>query len=461
MNKSEEALKVSRLNLRISILIPFLMSMFCTFSLGSLGMVMALVKDTRPEWQVTLIMVGIAMSSMTIGMAISGLIAAFSVDRISKKPVAIVGGLLTGFSFLLLALSWSWEIYFLAVVLTGVGNGIVAPVIFALISDATPPEKRASNYGLFFLFGLAGTIYVIIFFLPAMLIDKNWEGPYTLFGIYIIVLALLIFFAKLPSRGQKDRAVRELVEIEGIPYEYAIHIGDLKIIMKRKSNRYLILNFADAVPSGVNTFLIFWLVEEHNLEYSAALGMFVIIVFLAFLAPVFWGIYVDHLQKSVEDETIKIKICILLLIISSPLGIIAVFIPWDASSITDPFGVFLLPGFVIVFILLVVIFIFAPGIRPIWQSAITEVNLPEHRTTSYQIATFVDQLGMALGAFVAGYLIVWFAPNGYAAAFIFSALMGLVNIFTWVLALRYYRDDKFEIANILNQRAKELKKKKL
>jgi len=456
-----EESKAKNLYLRISILIPFLMSMFCTFSLGSLAMVMALVKETRVEWNVTLIMVGIAMGSMTIAMAISGLFAAFSIDRISKKPVAIVGGLITGFGFLLLAYSWSWEIYFLAVVLTGVGNGMVAPVIFALISDATPQEKRASNYGLFFLFGLAGTIYVIVFFLPAMMNEKNWEGPYTLFGIYIVILALLIIFAKLPSRGQKDHAVQELIEIEGIPYEYAIHIGDLKEIMKRKSNRYLIFNFADAVPAGVNTFLIFWLVEEHHLELSAALGMFVIIVFFAFLTPVFWGIYTDHLQKTAEDETLKIKICIFLLIVSSPLGFIAVLIPWDASGITDPFGIFLLPGFVIVFILLIVIFLFAPGIRPIWQSAISEVNLPEQRTTSYQIAIFVDQLGIALGTLVAGFIIVWFAPNGYIVAFGFSALMGFANIITWLLALRYYREDKLNVENILAQRAKGLKEKNL
>jgi MFS family permease len=461
MDKPKKELKKKNLYLTISILIPFLMSMFCTFSLGSLALVMALVKETKIEWHVTLIMVGIAMGSMTIGMAISGLIAAYSVDRISKKPVAIIGGLITGLSFILLANSWTWEVFFIAVVLTGIGNGIVAPVIFALISDATPPEKRATNYGLFFLFGLAGTIYVIIFFLPAILVDKNWQGAYYLFGIYIVVLALLIFITKLPSRGQKDRAIQELIEVEGIHYEYAIHIGDLKVIMKRKSNRYLILNFADAIPAGVNTFIIFWLVEEHNLAYSAALGMFVIIVFLVFLTPVFWGIYVDRLQKNTEDETLKIKVCILLLIISSPLGVIAVFIPWDASGITDPFGVFLLPGFVIVFLLLVAIFIFAPGVKPIWQSAITEVNLPEHRTTSYQIAMFVDQLGTALGALVAGFFIVWFNPNGYIAAFVFSALMGIANIFTWVIALRYYREDKLEIENILSKRAKELKEKKI
>ena len=115
----------------------------------------------------------------------------------------------------------------------------------------------------------------------------------------------------------------------------------------------------------------------------------------------------------------------------------------------------------IVFILLIVIFLFAPGIRPIWQSAISEVNLPEQRTTSYQIAIFVDQLGIALGTLIAGFLIVWFTPNGYIVAFGFSALMGFANIIKWLLALRYYREDKINVENILAQRAKELKEKNL
>ncbi|MHA1660074.1 MAG: MFS transporter [Promethearchaeota archaeon] len=433
------------------------MSMFCTFSLGSLSMVLALTKAKMTQWNITTIMVGIAMSSMNIGMAISGLIAAYSVDKISKKPVAIVGGLLTGSSFLLLVVAWSWEVFYLATVLTGVGNGIVAPVIFAIISDATPPEKRASNYGLFFLFGLAGTIYFMIFFLPQMMIQEDWKTVYAFFATYIIVLALLIIFIKLPSRGEKDRSIQELIESKGIEYDYAINFSDIKDIMKRKSNLWLILNFADAIPNGVNTFLIFWLTEEHHLEYSAALGLFVIIVFVGFLSPVFWGLFMDKLNKNTEDETLKIKLCIYLLIASSPLGIIAVFIPWDATGITDAFGIFALPGFFIVTILIIILFILMPGIKPIWQSTMTEINLPEHRTTSYQIAIFVDYLGTAFGVFVAGYLIVWFAPNGYAAAFIFSGLMGLINIFTWRRALRYYKQDKLDVENILAKRVENLK----
>lgn len=448
--------KLNSLYSAVSILIPFLMSMFCTFSLGSLALVMALTQDTRPAWHITTIMVGMAIGSMTTGMAISGLIAAYSIDRVSKKPVAVIGGLLTGFSFILLANSWNWEVFFIAVVLTGVGNGIVAPVIFALISDATPPEKRATNYGLFFLFGLAGTIYVIIFFLPTMMIDKNWEGAYSLFGLYIVLLALLVIFTKLPGRGQKDLNLQDLIEVDGIHYEYSIRLKDLKNILKRKSNKYLILNFADAIPVGINTFIIFWLVKEHHLEYSAALGIFIIIVFLGFLMPVFWGIYTDSKLKSSEDERLKIKICILLLSIASPLTLIAVFIPWDASGISDTWSLFTLPGFVAAFILLIGIYIFFPGIKPIWQSTITEVNLPEHRTTSYQIAMFVDQIGTAIGAFVAGYLIFFY---GYAAAFIFGAIMGLINILTWIAAYKHYHEDKLEVERILKERIDKMKSK--
>lgn len=440
----------------ISILIPFLMSMFCTFTNGVLPLIMPILVSTEPSWYVTLIMVGISLGAMNVCLAIFGLIGAYSVDKVSKKPVAIIGGIITGISFLFLGFSPTWEIFFTGVILAGVGNGIVAPVIFALISDATPPERRSTNYGLFFLFGLGGTIMVLVLFGQSIL-NNIWRPPFVIFGWIIILLALLIFPARLPSRGQKDHILQEIIEVEGVKYDYTIKFSDLKDIMKRKSNFWLILNFADAVPLGVNTFIVFWLVVDHHLQYAAAMGIFIISIFLTFLTPVFWGRYADKIYKKTKDDLIKIKICIYLIIISSPLGVISVFIPWDASGITDPLKMFLIPGFLIVTILLIAIMLFAPGINPIWKSTMTEINLPEHRTTSYQIAAFVDQMGIALGAFVAGYLIVWF---GYPAAFIFSAIMGVINVYTWVRASHYFVKDKKEIENILAQRAEKIKAKK-
>ncbi|MCP4760441.1 MAG: hypothetical protein GY870_01585, partial [archaeon] len=58
-----------------------------------------------------------------------------------------------------------------------------------------------------------------------------------------------------------------------------------------------------------------------------------------------------------------------------------------------------------------------------------------------------------------GYLIVLYAPNGYNVAFLLSAFVGLINVGTWVLVLRYYKDDKQFVENILLERAEELKKK--
>jgi MFS family permease len=95
----------------------------------------------------------------------------------------------------------------------------------------------------------------------------------------------------------------------------------------------------------------------------------------------------------------------------------------------------------------------------IWQGAITEINFPEHRATSSQIALFVDQLGVALGVIIAGYLIQALSPNGFNIAFIIAAFTGLINMFTWFLALRYYKDDKKFVENVLIERAEELKKK--
>ena len=435
-----EASKISRsrnLIFSISILIPFLMSMFCTFTNGALPLIMPILVSTEPAWYVNLIMVGISLGSMNVCLAIFGLIGAYTVDKVSKKPVAIIGGLITGISFLFLGFSPNWQIFFTGVILAGIGNGIVAPVIFALISDATPPERRSTNYGLFFLFGLGGSIMVLVLFGQSIL-NNIWRPPFVIFGWIIIALAFLVFPARLPGRGQKDHVLQEIIEGKGVKYDYAIKFSDLKDIMRRKSNFWLIFNFADAVPLGVNTFIVFWLVFDHHLQYAAAMGIFIISIFLTFLTPVFWGRYADKIYEKTKNDLIKIKICIYLLIISSPLGVIAVFIPWDASGITDPLKIFLIPGFLIVTVLLIAIMLFAPGINPIWKSTMTEINLPEHRTTAYQIAAFIDQMGVALGAFVAGYLIVWI---GYPAAFIFSAIMSIVNIYTWYRATRYFEAD--------------------
>ena len=72
MEKSKEIPRSRNLIMAISILIPFLMSMFCGFTSGALPLIMPILVDTEPSWQVDLVMVGIALGSYNIFLAVLG-----------------------------------------------------------------------------------------------------------------------------------------------------------------------------------------------------------------------------------------------------------------------------------------------------------------------------------------------------------------------------------------------------
>jgi len=439
-------------------LVALMTSIFTGLAYNVFSFILAWVVASEPTWAIDEVKLGNLMAGMVLLFAGGGLFAAFYVDKINKRPVAIVGGIFTGISCVLAGIAPTWDVFVVAIILIGVGNGIISPVIFALISDITPPEKRSTNYGIILLFGLFGVLFGVVIFI-GFLLSGEWRIPYVILGAIIMIFALGLFPLKLPPKGAKEHALEEVLKDGQVDYDYVISIHDIPLILKRKSNMLLILNFADALPTGIFMFATLWLTTEHGLDLGLAFFFAIIILVFRFLSPPLWGKVADNIYEKTQSPVSKIKFCLAILVIYTPVFVIAILIPWDATGVTEFSGLIAMPDFVFFIILLAVAFFISSGTQPVWQSAISEINLPEHRATAYQLATFVDQLGVALGVFVGGYLIVWFAPNGYTVAFIFAAIAGMINIITWVLALKYYEDDKRYIDDVLTQRAKDLKAK--
>ncbi len=452
--------KAKKLNffLKFSILIALLTSIFTGLAYNVYAIIQPAIFESEPSWALNASMSGDLMSSMVLLYAGAGLIAGYYVDRFSKKPVAIIGGVLTGLWCVVAGIAPTWDLFFLAQVLIALGNGIISPVIFSLISDITPPEKRSTNYGLVIFLGVIGGLAGGILFLAFLTIGE-WRTPYVITGIITMVLALALIFIKLPKRGAKEHALQEILEKENAEYDYVIKPKDIPVILKRKSNIVLILNFSDALPSGVFMFVTLWLAADHNTPLGIA-GVFAILILaVRFISPPIWGKVADIIYKRTKDDLSKIKICLALIITSIPIFIMAILLPWKAPNNATVLVLLQIPNFILFFILILIAYFFSSGTQPIWQSAVSEINLPEHRATSFQLATFVDQVGVAIGAFVAGRLIVLYAPNGYTVAFIFAGLAGIINIFTWVIALKYYKNDKKYVEEILLTRAEEIKRK--
>ncbi|MHA1282942.1 MAG: MFS transporter [Promethearchaeota archaeon] len=461
MNEKENKQETGKLStkLKIAVLMALLTAIFCGLAYNVYAIIQSIIFDSEPSWELNAANAGDLLASMVILFAASGLIAGYYVDKIYKKAVAIIGGTICGISSILAGLALNWNLFFLAQVLISFGNGIISPVIFSIISDITPPEKRSTNYGLFIFFGFFGGLMGgIIFF--GFLIFNDWRTPYLITGFIIISLSLSLLFVRLPKRGAKEHALEDVLKEEQAEYDYVINFSDLKDIFKRKSNIILILNFADAMPGGVFLLAVLWLADEHNLHNIALAGSILILILLVrFISPPIWGKVADSIYIKTKDDLVKIKICIILIIAYTPIFIAAILTPWWAPDNATAADLFATEGFILFLILFLIAYFISSGTQPIWQSAISEINLPEHRATSYMLANFVDQIGMAIGAFIAGRLIVAFESNGYTIAFIFAAIAGLINMVTWMIALRYYKDDKREIERILSERAEEIKKK--
>ncbi|MFO8018163.1 MAG: MFS transporter [Promethearchaeia archaeon] len=442
---------------KLSILIAILTSIFTGLAYNVYSIIQPAIFDAEPAWELNAAMAGELLSSMVLLFAGVGVIAGYYVDNISKKPVAIIGGWVTGISCVISGVAPTWDVFFFSHVFIALGNGIIAPVIFALISDMTPPEKRGTNYGLILFLSIVGGLVGALLFLGFLTIGE-WRIPYILTGIIILTFSFALLPIRLPKRGRKEHALEDILKEEGVEYEYYIEPKDIPRIFKRKSNIILLLNFADALPGGIFLFATLWLSEQHNLNLGLA-GIFaVLLLAVRYISAPVWGKVADTIYQKTKDPLARIKIIITLLITYTPLFIIAVLIPWRAPDGASLGDLFLIPEFVLFLVLLFVAISISSGIHPIWQSAITEINLPEHRATSYQLGNFMDQVGIALGAFIGGHLIVSFESGGYTVAFIFAAIMGIIDIALWGLAFFTYEEDKKEVENILYERAEKLEK---
>ncbi len=425
---------------------------------GIFAIILPWIVDAETSWNLNETALGSLMGVSAILFAVAGLFSAYYVDKMYKKAVIIIGSIFTGINCILVGYSWSYEIFVLAIISIGIGNGIIGPAIFSFIADITGPEKRSTNYGLIAFAGLFGVIIGFVIFLGFILVGE-WRTPYIITGGITILLTLLLLTVKLPKIGGKDSALKQVLEETEVEYDYRINFEELKNVFRRKSNIILVLNFSDAFPKGVYMFASLWLTVGHGVTVEIAIIPILLLSVAIYTSPLVWGKIADVLYKKTQNELIRIKLGIVLMLAAKPLFVIAILIPWDASGITSLGVLFSNPSFLMFFVLLAIVFFIASGTGPIWSSVVTDVNLPEQRATSSQIAKLIDQLGVALGTILAGYLIVLYAPNGYDVAFLLSAFVGLINVATWVLVMRYYEDDKKFVDNILLERAEELKKR--
>lgn len=147
------------------------------------------------------------VSAYTFAAAVSGFLASMFVDRFDRKNCLMffyTGFIIGTFGC---SLADTFEMLLLARGFTGFFGGVIASLIFSMISDTVPYERRATALGIIMgSFSLASIIGVPVSLKLATM--YSWNTPFTVLGFLAMAVLVMIYFKVPAMRGHLNHPER-------------------------------------------------------------------------------------------------------------------------------------------------------------------------------------------------------------------------------------------------------------
>ncbi|MFX0070901.1 MAG: MFS transporter [Candidatus Hermodarchaeota archaeon] len=365
---------------------------------------------------------GILTFTFILVSGIFMLIFGYLADRFVRKWILILGILTfsvsSSFTLLVTPDLSGYYLLFLITCLNGVGFGAIIPSSFSLIGDLITHENRSKGLSFFSIASLFGMVIGIG--LGTLVSNYDWRFSFFIVGVMGLIIALIFLFFKEPSRIGKDFS-RE-ADKNHIEYSYRIKKSDLRVIFKKKSNKWLVINFVDTIPTGIILFLLFAYMEKyHNLSGTITLILLSTTLISTLIGTIIFGIIGDKNFKK-GNKRARVNLALMGNIFPIPFVFIALIIPFRAPDNVSVADAFMIPGLILMMLLLAIGLFINGAVNGNWYATIVDLNLPEHRATVLSTANFFDVFGRALGPLL-----------GAIVADTFGFLYGIaVSILFWI-----------------------------
>jgi MFS family permease len=363
--------------------------------------------------------IAFATTVMFLISAVAAIGFAYAGDRTDRKPVLAIGTGIWVIGTLWSGLSGSYPSFLLSQVLAAFGLGAVASVSFAVVSDLISPKRRGlvmSFWGLSQGVGtLAGTL------VGGLLGHADWRIPFIVVAIAGVLATVAYLLTFNVPRGDSQP------ELAGIDYDERIHHDDLPLILRRRTNIWLILQgFSAQVAFGSLVWLpVLFRARAEAQGYTAGTAVIVGSVFatlfqLGGALSILGGLVGDRLQRRTpRGRALVASIGVLAAV---PFYVVLFFVP---MSIKVPDGagsgaviravladVFTEPTVGACLATAVFALALTSANSPNWFAMIADVNPPQHRGTVYSLGNLVNGVGRA-----GGNALVGVAFRGLATAF--------------------------------------------
>ena len=397
---------------------------------------------------------GILTFSFLILSGLAMLIFGYLADKIVRKWIlfggVIVYSIASIFTIFVPSGINGYYIFFLITIIIGIGFGATIPSTFSLIGDIVSKEDRSKGLSFFSIASLFGMF--IGLGLATLAGSVDWRIPYLIVGIIGLIVGVIILFFKEPSRVGKDYF--DKFERGAIDYTYRIKLSDLKEIFRKKSNKWLIINFVDTIPTGIILFLLFAYMEDyHNLSGTVPLFLLLLTLLSALVGTIVFGFIADNSFKK-GNKKARVNLALMGNIAPIPFIFIALIIPFRAPNDVTLEQALLIPGFVIMLLFFIIGLFLNGAVNGSWYATVVDLNLPEHRGTILATANFFDIFGRAIGPLIGAILADQF---GFLYGMAISILFWILIPFFWISVIKNCVPEMEATELIFSERMKSLK----
>ena len=354
------------------------------------------------------------MGLVSTGALVVGAIAfplwGYLYDRFSRAKLLSLASLLWGATTWLSAIAPTFPTFMVTRASTGIDDSSY-PGIYSMISDYFAPRTRGKIYGLLQLSMPIGYLIGMILglFLGGVI---GWRSIYYITGSLGILLSVVIYFGiKDPPRGGKEPELEGVEQVVEFRFNWQTALG----LFKKPSLLLLFVQgFFGVFPWNVISLWIFdyLLTELGYSDQQVFLTMGIAVLVLAAGYPLGGAIGDFAFRRTPRGRAIVAGTAV---IVGAILFVITLNIP------SENYWLFTA--------MLALTAIFIPVAAPNVVSSVSDVTLPEVRSTAVSIQYFIESSGAALAPWLAGRIA---DQSSLKSAFI------LICVSTWLICGAIY-----------------------
>ncbi len=261
------------------------------------------------------------------------------------------------------------------------------PGLYSLVADYFEPGIRSRVNGLLQVAQPIGYLLGMVLVLMVAPLIGGWRSVFFITGSLGLVIAVLIYFGvKEVPRGRAEPELEAVQDLRQFHFSWA----EAKLAVQKRSMWFIFAQgFAGVFPWNVITFFFFgYLIRERGYDNDSVLFTMAPVILILASGYFLGGVAGDSLFKRTLNGRVLV----------SSVGVLlgAVFLTLALSTPSEMRTQF--------FILMCLTAVFMPFSSPNVLSTIYDVTLPEVRSTTMAVESFVENSGAALAPLMAGLL---------------------------------------------------------